>query len=68
MQSMAVDEVDEPVSKGATDAVCCATPANEDMTKAAPNHSPKFDLDERALITGVRALAALATDFLTATR
>jgi amidohydrolase len=44
------------------------TPSNQDMTKAAPNHHHAFDIDERALITGVRALAALATDFLTAAR
>lgn len=44
------------------------TPPNEDMAKAEPNHSPRFDIDERALVTGVRALAALATDFLTAPR
>jgi amidohydrolase len=35
-----------------------------DMSKVAPNHSPYFTIDESALIVGVRALAALATDFL----
>jgi amidohydrolase len=42
-----------------------ATPPGQDIAKAAPNHSPSFDIDERALVVGVRALAALATDFLT---
>lgn len=31
----------------------------------APNHSPRFNPDEAALLTGVRALASLASDFLT---
>lgn len=31
---------------------------------AAPNHSPLFRVDERALILGVRAMANLAVDFL----
>ncbi|MBR7799575.1 M20 metallopeptidase family protein [Undibacterium fentianense] len=31
----------------------------------APNHSPQFNPDEDALLTGVRALASLAVDFLT---
>jgi amidohydrolase len=44
-----------------------ATPPGQDVIKAAPNHSPLFDIDERALLVGVRALAALATDFLTST-
>jgi amidohydrolase len=30
---------------------------------AAPNHSPRFVVDERALVTGVRALAELAVAF-----
>ena len=33
---------------------------------AAPNHSPRFFIDERALVTGVRALAHLACDYLEA--
>jgi len=36
----------------------------EDMSKAAPNHSPLFYADERALPIGVRALAGLAMDYL----
>jgi amidohydrolase len=31
---------------------------------AAPNHSPRFFVDENALVLGVRALAHLAADFL----
>ena len=40
------------------------TPEGEDFTKAASLHSPLFDVDEKALITGVRALSFLATDYL----
>ena len=39
-----------------------------DVAQAAPNHSPRFTLDESTLRIGVRALAALATDHLTAGR
>jgi amidohydrolase len=42
------------------------TPAEQDIGKAAPNHSPRFYVDERCLVTGVRALAHLAVDFLEA--
>lgn len=35
---------------------------------AAPNHSPRFFVDERALVTGVRALAHLAADSLFAAK
>ncbi|HEX4987025.1 MAG TPA: amidohydrolase [Burkholderiales bacterium] len=41
------------------------TPGGEDMAKAAPNHSPRFFVDESGLVQGVRSLAALAVDFLT---
>ena len=41
------------------------TPKNEDMAKAAPNHSPRFYIDESGLLQGARSLAALAVDFLT---
>ena len=34
------------------------------VSKAAPNHSPRFYVDERCLVTGVRALAHLAVDYL----
>jgi amidohydrolase len=39
------------------------TPQAE-MGKAAQNHSPRFFIDETALLTGVRALANLAVDYL----
>ena len=38
----------------------------EQVGKAAANHSPLFYVDETALITGVRALANLAVDYLSA--
>jgi amidohydrolase len=41
-------------------------PEGQDVAKAAPNHSPRFFVDERCLVTGVRALAHLAVDFLEA--
>lgn len=39
-----------------------------DPAKAEPNHSPRFAPDEGALITGVRALASVAVDFLSGNR
>jgi amidohydrolase len=36
------------------------------LAQAAPNHSPRFTLDERALPLGVRAMASLAADYLLA--
>jgi amidohydrolase len=42
------------------------TPPGTEPDKAAPNHSPRFFVDERALVLGVRALAHLACDFLAA--
>ena len=36
------------------------------VATAAPNHSPRFFIDERALVLGVRALAQLACDYLEA--
>lgn len=36
------------------------------LEDAAPNHSPRFTVDEAALPLGVRAMAGLAADFLTA--
>ncbi len=39
-------------------------PKGADPATWAANHSPKFSPDEAALITGVRALASLAVDFL----
>ena len=40
------------------------TPKDSDPSTVAPNHSPKFFVDEGALVTGVRALASLAVDYL----
>ncbi len=40
------------------------TPKDQDMAKAAPNHSPRFFIDESGLMQGARSLAALAVDFL----
>ena len=40
------------------------TPKSEDMSKAPPNHSPRFYVDESGLILGARSLAALTVDFL----
>ena len=39
------------------------TPPDQ-VGKAASNHSPLFFVDEKALVTGVRALATLAVDYL----
>ena len=40
------------------------TPPDSNWRTAAPNHSPKFLVDERAFPTGVRILAHLAADYL----
>jgi amidohydrolase len=40
------------------------TPPGVDPRSAAPNHSPRFFVDEAALPVGVRALAHLAVDYL----
>jgi amidohydrolase len=39
-------------------------PKGQDVSKAAPNHSPRFFVDEAALVPGIRALANLAVDYL----
>ncbi|MDP3820920.1 MAG: amidohydrolase [Burkholderiales bacterium] len=39
-------------------------PPGTDPTTAAPNHSPRFEADERSLVHGVLALAHLACDYL----
>lgn len=39
-------------------------PPEQDPEQVYPNHSPRFFADERALVTGVRALAQLACDHL----
>ena len=40
------------------------TPPDRDPTKVAFNHSPQFYLDEAGMITGVRALLTLTTEYL----
>ena len=40
------------------------TPEGTDPKLAAPNHSPKFYVDERALPIGVRLLSEMAVDYL----
>ncbi|MEY3042433.1 MAG: hypothetical protein RLZZ174_1515 [Pseudomonadota bacterium] len=42
--------------------------APDDPTLVAPNHSPKFYADERALPVGVTAMTALVLDYLEAAR
>lgn len=42
------------------------TPPEADPAKAPPNHSPRFHVDERALLLGVRSLAHVACDWLEA--
>ena len=39
-------------------------PRDQDLAKAAPNHSLNFFLDERALVVGVRALAMATVNYL----
>ncbi len=41
------------------------TPKGQSLDDAAPNHSPRFFVDESTMPTGVRALASLAVDYLT---
>jgi amidohydrolase len=43
------------------------TPVSE-VGRAPANHSPLFFVDEKALVTGVRALAHLAADYLSSSR
>ena len=43
-------------------------PKGADPATIAPNHSPRFAPDEGALITGVRALASVAVDYLNGNR
>ena len=42
------------------------TPADRDATTVAPNHSPRFFVDEQGLRLGVRALAQMSCDYLEA--
>ena len=39
-------------------------PPDVPLAEAIPNHSPLFYIDEAALVTGVRAMAHLAVDYL----
>ncbi|MEZ0167848.1 amidohydrolase [Microvirga sp. TS319] len=39
-------------------------PKDQDPSKAAPNHSPNFYVDDKALVVGVRALAAVTVNYL----
>jgi amidohydrolase len=39
------------------------TPRGSDRKQSAPNHSPRFFVDESALVLGVRSLAHLAIDY-----
>jgi amidohydrolase len=41
-------------------------PRCQDPSTAAPNHSPNFFIDEKALVVGVRALAMLTINYLAA--
>jgi amidohydrolase len=43
-----------------------ASPPGVALADTAPNHSSRFVLDEGALVTGVRALAQIAVDTLSA--
>jgi metal-dependent amidase/aminoacylase/carboxypeptidase family protein len=44
--------------------VGCGVDAAAGAEPPAPNHSPRFQVDERALPVGVRALAHVACDWL----
>ena len=40
------------------------SPEGKPLSEVPPNHSPMFDLNEDALVNGVRALTGLALDYL----
>jgi amidohydrolase len=40
------------------------TPSGVDTASSAPNHSPKFFVDEGAVITGIRVMSRLAVDYV----
>jgi amidohydrolase len=42
------------------------TPPDQDPAQAAPNHNPRFFVDEGALVVGTRTMASLAVNFLSA--
>jgi metal-dependent amidase/aminoacylase/carboxypeptidase family protein len=39
-------------------------PRDQDLAKAAPNHSPNFYVDEKALVVGLRALAGVTVNYM----
>ena len=39
------------------------TPPGEGLSRAEPNHSPHFRVDEAGLLPGLRAMLHLVTDF-----
>jgi amidohydrolase len=41
-----------------------STGPKQDLKTAAPNHSPKFEIDEASLAVGTRAMTALTLDYL----
>jgi amidohydrolase len=41
------------------------TPAEAPATRVAPNHSPRFQLDEAGLLVGLRALLHVSVDYMT---
>jgi amidohydrolase len=43
-------------------------PRDQELAKAAPNHSPNFFVDEKALVVGVRALAMATVNYLAAAK
>jgi amidohydrolase len=43
------------------------TPRGTDRKQSAPNHSPRFFVDESALLLGVRSLANLTLDYMAST-
>jgi amidohydrolase len=40
------------------------TPRDQDPAQAAPNHNPRFFVDEGALVVGTRTMASMAVNFL----
>ena len=45
-----------------------ATPPGKDASKAEPNHSPRFFMDEASLLVGVRTLSHLTVDYMALAR
>ena len=43
-------------------------PRDQELATAAPNHSPNFFVDEKALVVGVRALAMATVNYLVAAK